>query len=131
MKVKTLDAISGSISGVGSVAGGSRRAEIGLYGLGFGRAAVDRRVAARFRPRSVGAGAGGVSGAAVKGLGCGWARVEDVSKRRCQGLVVCRATLPVEGLDARPAVTLAPTSLDPAGLVLGGRAARQSATIRV
>jgi hypothetical protein len=33
----------------------------------------------------------------------------DVAKRRRQGLVVCRATLPFEGLfDARPGVALAP-----------------------
>jgi hypothetical protein len=35
-------------------------------------------------------------------LGCGWARVDDVSKRRRQGLVVCRATLPFEGLLCAP-----------------------------
>jgi len=39
-----------------------------------------------------------------------WARVTDVAKRRRQGLVVCRAALPFEGLfDARPSVALAPT----------------------
>jgi hypothetical protein len=38
-----------------------------------------------------------------------WARVTDVAKRRRQGLVVCRAALPFEGLfDARPGVALAP-----------------------
>jgi Oxidoreductase NAD-binding domain len=63
-------------------------------------------------------------------LGCGWARVEDVSKRRRQGLVVCRATLPFEGLGARPGVTLAPTSLGAAGLVFCGLAACQSETVR-
>src|SRR5207253_3290471 len=43
-------------------------------------------------------------------LGCWRARVDDESKRRRQGLVVCRATWPLEGpLDARPGVTLAPT----------------------
>jgi hypothetical protein len=42
---------------------------------------------------------------------CWWARVTDVAKRRRQGLVVCRAALPFEGLfDARPFVALAPTS---------------------
>jgi len=41
-----------------------------------------------------------------------WARVTDVAKRRRQGLVVCRAALPFEGLlDARPFVALAPTFL--------------------
>src|SRR5258708_3273600 len=41
-----------------------------------------------------------------------WARVTDVAKRRRQGLVVCRAALPFEGLfDARPGVALAPTFL--------------------
>ena len=41
-----------------------------------------------------------------------WARVTDVAKRRRQGLVVCRAALPSEGLfDARPFVALAPTFL--------------------
>ena len=40
---------------------------------------------------------------------CGWARVTDVAKCRRQGLVVCRAALPFEGLcDARPGVALAP-----------------------
>src|SRR3954468_19843222 len=37
----------------------------------------------------------------------GWARVTDVAKRRRQGLVVCRAAVPFEGLcDARPGVAL-------------------------
>ena len=40
------------------------------------------------------------------------ARVTDVAKRRRQGLVVCRAALPFEGLlDARPSVALAPAFL--------------------
>jgi hypothetical protein len=75
--------------------------------------------------------AGGVVASSGERLGCGWARVEDVSKRRRQGLVVCRATLPFEGLGARPGVTLAPTSLGPAGLGVAGLAACQSETIRV
>ena len=65
-------------------------------------------------------------------LACGWlggrlvwARVDDESKRRCQGLVVCRATLPLEGFcDARPGVTLAPA-------FFFGVAACQSETIRL
>jgi hypothetical protein len=66
------------------------------------------------------------------GLGCWWARVDDVSKRRRQGLVVCRATLPFEGhCYARPGVTLAPTfaggSVD---LMVFGLAACQSRTVR-
>jgi hypothetical protein len=61
-------------------------------------------------------------------LVCGWARVDDVSKRRCQGLVVCRATLPFEGLGARPGVTLAPAGFS--ALSLAGLAACQSETIR-
>src|SRR5439155_9603673 len=49
---------------------------------------------------------------ALRTLGFWWARVEDESKRRRQGLVVCRVTLPFEGFcDARPGVTLAPTLL--------------------
>jgi hypothetical protein len=37
-----------------------------------------------------------------------WARVTDVAKRRRQGLVVCRAALPFEGLlDACPSAALA------------------------
>ena len=40
----------------------------------------------------------------------GWVRVTDVAKCRRQGLVVCRAAWPFEGLcDARPGVALAPT----------------------
>src|SRR5439155_21955817 len=85
---------------------------------------------------------GGVNSAAFRGRrgrrrgrpGCcrgvlwalGWlrARVEDESKCRRQGLVVCRATLPLEGFcDARPGVTLAPAFF--------GVAACQSRTIRV
>ena len=51
------------------------------------------------------------------------ARVTDVAKCRCQGLVVCRAALPFEGLlDACPGVTLAPSS-DGCG-VPGWRASR-------
>ena len=39
----------------------------------------------------------------------------DVAKRRRQGLVVCRAALPLEGLcDARPGVALAPALIAPA-----------------
>ena len=54
-------------------------------------------------------------------LGFWWARVEDESKSRRQGLVVCRVTLPYEGFcDARPGVTLAPIFL--------GAAACQSRT---
>ena len=94
------------------------RRSIGVIRAGFGRA-WSAPVA------------GGVSGAAVKGLGCGWARVEDVSKCRRQGLVVCRATVPFEGLGARPGVTLAPASFGFAGLVVWGRVACQSETIRV
>jgi hypothetical protein len=78
---------------VGSVWAGRR--SIGVNWAVFGRAGLAPAV-------------GGVSMAAVKGLGCGWARVEDVSKCRRQGFVVCRATVPFEGLGARPAVTLAP-----------------------
>jgi hypothetical protein len=73
----------------------------------------------------------GVVASGGERLGCGWARVDEVSKRRRQGLVVCRATLPFEGLGARPGVTLAPTFLGPAGLVVCGLAACQSETIRV
>ena len=55
-------------------------------------------------------------------LGFWWARVEDESKSRRQGLVVCRVTLPFEGFcDARPGVTLAPTFF--------GAAACQSRTV--
>src|SRR4051812_17581948 len=44
-----------------------------------------------------------------------WARVTDVAKCRRQGLVVCRAALPVEGCcDARPGVALAPALIAPA-----------------
>ena len=132
MKVKGPGRDFGPDFGVGSVAGGSRRGldrllwprfgpggrSIGVIRMVFGRAGSAPAV-------------GGVIARAVKGLGCGWARVEDVSKRRRQGLVVCRATLPFEGLGARPAVTLAPALFGSAGLVLGGRAACQSETIRV
>ena len=39
---------------------------------------------------------------------CGWVRAIDVAKCRRQGLVICRAALPFEGLcDARPGVALA------------------------
>jgi hypothetical protein len=39
------------------------------------------------------------------------------AKRRRQGLVVCRAALPFEGLeDARPGVTLAPSFCGPAAV---------------
>ena len=52
----------------------------------------------------------GVCQGALRALGFWWARVEDESKSRRQGLVVCRVTLPFEGFcDARPGVTLAPT----------------------
>ena len=75
--------------------------------------------------------AGGVCGTSGERLGCGWARVEDVSKCRRQGLVVCRATLPFEGLGARPGVTLAPTFAGVGWLSFAGLAACQSETMRV
>ena len=54
---------------------------------------------------------------------CAWARLDDEAKRRRQGLVVCRAALPFEGLfDACPGVTLAPT--------FAAWAACQSRTVR-
>jgi hypothetical protein len=68
-----------------------------------------------------------VKGVLSIGSSCGrvaLARVTDVAKRRRQGLVVCRAALPFEGLfDAGPGVALAPTLL--------ARVACQSRTVRV
>jgi hypothetical protein len=59
-----------------------------------------------------------------------WARVTDVAKRRRQGLVVCRAALPFEGLfDACPGVTLAPTSTVVAALARFVWVACQSRTV--
>ena len=114
--------------GLGRVAEGLRS---DFCGLGLRRTAVDRVIRAVFGRSRLAPAAVGVVARAVKGLGWGWARVEDVSKCRRQGLVVCRATLPFEGLGARPAVTLAPASSGGAGLVFCGRAACQSQTIRV
>ena len=89
------------------------------------RGAVDRLLWRRFGPdggstgamrrvfgraASVPAGCRRVAGAAFVWDRLLWARVTDVAKRRRQGLVVCRAALPFEGLfDARPGVALAPT----------------------
>jgi hypothetical protein len=56
--------------------------------------------------------------------------VTDEAKRRRQGLVVCRAALPFEGLfDARPGVTLAPTSTVAAVFALFVCVACQSRTV--
>jgi hypothetical protein len=108
------------------VAGDVRWAAESVCGVGFGGAPVKRRDFSRFwgrrgRRRCRRACCRG----AVSALGLGWARVEDESKCRCQGLVVCRATLPFEGFcDARPGVTLAPA-------FFFGVAACQSRTIRL
>jgi hypothetical protein len=113
------------VSGMGSVAVGCRRAADRFLRRRSGRAAgrvarlwpVRGRWARRRRLRACGRSACSV-------VGCGWARVDDVSKRRRQGLVVCRVTCPFEGLIyARPGVTLAPT--------FAGLLACQSRTIRV
>src|SRR3954447_14632890 len=112
--------------------------QIGSCGVGFGGAAVVGRDSAGFppravrgggRPRAVGAGGCRRVGKERERLGCGWARVDDVSKRRRQGLVVCRATLPFEGPCACPGVTLAPTFAGAAAFA--GLAACQSRTVRV
>ena len=125
MKVKGLGRSFGSVFGY-------------RIGRGCFSEAADRLLWARFRldggrphdsdgfwVRGVGAGGcGRAAGRRVPVVGCGWARVDDVSKRRRQGLVVCRATGPFEGLIyARPGVTLAPT--------FAGLLACQSRTIRV
>jgi hypothetical protein len=56
MKVKGRGGVFGTISGIGSVAGGSWRALDRLCGVGLGCAAVDQRGSAGFRPCVVGAG---------------------------------------------------------------------------
>jgi hypothetical protein len=127
MKVKGLAVNLGTNFGDGSVAGDLPRAAEGFLwrrfrpragGLrGFSRF-LDRRGRRRSRPACC--------RGAFRALGFWWARVDDESKRRRQGLVVCRATLPFEGFcDARPGVTLAPTFAD------AGLAACQSRTVRV
>jgi hypothetical protein len=84
--------------------------QIGSCGLESGECGVDGRDGFGFRPRGVGTGALAAScrsGRYVRLFV--WARADDVAKRRRQGLVVCRAASPFEGLfDARPGVTLAP-----------------------
>ena len=106
MKVKGPGRDFGPDFGVGSVAGGSRRGLDRLLWPWFGPGGpVDRRELGGFRPRGVGAGGCRRFDGGDEGLGCGWARVEDVSKRRRQGLVVCRATLPFEGLVMRAPVS--------------------------
>src|ERR1022692_3678575 len=110
---------------MGSVAGGWRRAADRLVWRRFSAASLFTGViplflGMRYRYRRLPAS----WHRAQRALGWWWARVDDESKRRCQGLVVCRATLPFEGFcDARPGVTLAPTFAD------AGVAACQSRTI--
>src|SRR4051812_50132581 len=58
---------------------------------------------------------GGLAGLGLWWDRFGWARVTDEAKRRRQGLVVCRAALPFEGVcDACPGVALAPDLTAPA-----------------
>ena len=106
------------------VAGGP---QVASCGVGFSGIVVHWRDSAAFWARDVDTGGWRCLGVRLVGaLGWWWARVDDESKRRCQGLVVCRATLPFEGFcDARPGVTLAPT------FAVVGLAARQSRTVRV
>src|SRR5271169_3016729 len=131
--LRTTDENQGLGLGIGWILRGFRRGDRSRFTLRGPQTAAVRSVltgAARktavFRAAVVAAGAGrrGCRGA-LTALGFGWARVEDESKCRRQGLVVCRATLPFEGFcDARPGVTLAPT-------FFFGVAACQSRTIRV
>ena len=96
---------------IGSVAGNPWRAAERVCGVGFGRTRVEQRDFSRFLDRrGLGRSRPACCRGAVRALGFWWARVDDESKRRRQGLVVCRVTLPFEGFcDARPSVTLAPT----------------------
>ena len=98
--------------------------QIDSDGVGFVCAAVGRPVRAPFwRATSTPTACRCDRRWAWRALGCRRARADDVSKRRRQGRVACRATSPFEGVDARPGVTLAPT--------FAGAAACQSRTIRV
>jgi hypothetical protein len=100
-----------TISASGSVADSPRRAADRLLWLRLARALLDEPDVKGFRPREAGAGELALAcrnDRFVRSLF--WARADDVAKRRRQGLVVCRAASPFEGLfDARPGVTLAPT----------------------
>src|SRR5829696_6746031 len=99
------DAVLTRISGIGSVADGSRRAAdrlpVASFWLRGGRPA-------RFGGFWVrGIGAGGCRRAGRSGrraLGCRWARVDDVSKSRRLGLVGLPRDLPFEGLFMRAPV---------------------------
>src|SRR5215207_4322421 len=100
------DAVLTRISGIGSVADGSRRAAdrlpVASFWLRGGRPA-------RFGGFWVrGIGAGGCRRAGRSGrraLGCRWARVDDVSKSRRLGLVGLPRDLPFEGLSMRAPVS--------------------------
>jgi hypothetical protein len=86
---------------------GTQNASVVLVSAGRGSNGVDSAV---FGVGGVAAGNGpACCHGALTALVWLWARVEDESKCRRQGLVVCRATLPFEGFcEARPGVTLAP-----------------------
>ena len=126
--------------GRGRVSEGRRSASVASVSTERLALAAIRPVSAGVRPGAVGAGGCRRGSEGGERLGCGWARVEDVSKRRRQGLVVCRAMLPFEGLVMRaPLSRSRPPSLGAAGLVFSGAAgsvfaglaACQSETIRV
>ncbi len=111
---------------MGLVVAGCRRPQIASCGVSsaasWSTEVISRFLGTRRRHRRL-AVSWRVAGWAV---GWSWVRVDDESKRRCQGLVVCRATLPFVGFcDARPGVTLAPT------FAAAGLAACQSRTVRV
>ena len=94
--------------GRGCSSGGGQIGSVASVWARGGSTGAMRRVFGR--AASVPAGCRRVAGAAGVWDRLLWARVTDVAKRRRQGLVVCRAALPFEGLfDARPGVTLAPT----------------------
>src|SRR5215211_319857 len=98
--------------------------QIASCGLVFGWAVVERHDSAGFGCAGSAGGCRRAGRSVARALGCRWARVDDVSKSRCLGLVEPAARLALRGpFYARSGVTLAPAFL--------AAAARQSVTSRL